>query len=278
VTRGPDGSFDAGPPSGLVIDRRGVLFGASFYGGKYSNFPPYGGGLGTLFSLAPPASPGGPWTEGVFSIGSQGVLDGPSTGVVLSRGGELYAATLYGGGYCCGALFALVPPAFPGTPWTLRIIQSFGNPNIKNDGQYPDTNVVIDASGVLYGTTGSGGAEGGGEVYSLAPPASPGGAWTYTVLYAPPSSAEQLALGKDGVLYSTTSRGGTSNIGTLFSLAPPTTPGGSWTETTLGSFTGYNGTFPNGGLVIGSGGRIYGTAAGGYSTPPDVGSVFVWKP
>jgi hypothetical protein len=50
-----------------------------------------------------------------------------------------------------------------------------------------------------------------------------------------------LAIGTGGVLYGTTSAGaGTCfpypGCGTVFSLAPPASPGGAWTESVLHSF------------------------------------------
>jgi hypothetical protein len=268
---------DAVTPSGVAAGPDGVLYGDSFYGGAYSCLPPNGAGLGAVFSLSPPVSPGGAWSEDVFSVGSGGTLDGPSGGVTAGSGGVLYAATVYGGKYCCGALFTLVPPASPGGDWTQPIIHSFGNPTIKHDGQYPGGNVVIDSSGVIYGTA-SGGGSGGGEVYSLAPPAEPGGDWTYKILYDPASSPSQLTLGEGGVLYSTMPNGGTSSAGTVFSLTPPASAGGSWNATTLYTFTGGSGAYPNGGLLIGSGGVLFGTTAGRDATPPNVGTVFMLTP
>jgi uncharacterized repeat protein (TIGR03803 family) len=60
-------------------------------------------------------------------------------------------------------------------------------------------------------------------VYSLAPPASPGGAWTETILHnftgadgANPYA--DVVIGSGGVLYGTTYIGGTANLGTVFSL------------------------------------------------------------
>ena len=127
----------------------------------------------------------------------------------------------------------MVPPTAPGRPWTEVVIHSFGNPDIKDDGESPAANVVFDKSGVIYGVTSSGGL-GAGEVYRLTS-ATPGGTWTYNVLYQPPtppkyheSGPTQLTLGKDGVLYSTVPTGGATLIGTIFSLTPPVCPGGSY--------------------------------------------------
>jgi len=54
-----------------------------------------------------------------------------------------------------------------------------------------------------------------------------------------------VAFGNKGVIYGTTSYGGSDNFGTVYSLTPPSAPGDSWIETTLHSFTGKgnDGTF-----------------------------------
>jgi uncharacterized repeat protein (TIGR03803 family) len=148
---------------------------------------------------------------------------------------------------------------------------------------------------VLYGTTLSGGSGpfpdcyfdteiGCGTVFQLTPPATPGGAWTESVIYnfaggigegAYPYAS--LVLGKNGVLYGTTSYGGTSasgsacpsdanpGCGTVFQLTPPATPGGAWTETILHGFTGQDGdgAVPYGGLTLSPSGTLYGTTAAG---------------
>ena len=74
-----------------------------------------------------------------------------------------------------------------------------------------------------------------------------------------------LVIGGSGVLYGTTSNGGASNQGTVFSLKPPTSTGGSWTETVLHNFSGPDGALPGTTLAIGSGGVLYGTTAEGGS-------------
>jgi uncharacterized repeat protein (TIGR03803 family) len=78
------------------------------------------------------------------------------------------------------------------------------------------------------------------------------------------------------VRYGTTFYGGTTNNGTLFSLTPPGTEGGSWTETVLYFFTGgSDGGIPTG-VAMGSGGVLYGTTeSGGIS---NFGTVFSFAP
>ena len=104
----------------------------------------------------------------------------------------------------------------------------------------------------------------------MTPPKSPGGAWTETVLYsfAGRSGANPkggVVIGSDGVLYGTTYYGGTSNLGTVFSLRPPISSGGAWTRKVLHDFAGggSDGAYPAASVVIGSGGVLYGTTVGG---------------
>ena len=50
-----------------------------------------------------------------------------------------------------------------------------------NDGEYLDTDLVIDSAGNLYGSTVQGGAHSSGTVFQLSPS---GSGWTHTVLYS----------------------------------------------------------------------------------------------
>jgi uncharacterized repeat protein (TIGR03803 family) len=101
--------------------------------------------------------------------------------------------------------------------------------------------VVVGKNGALYGTTSGAGSAaslsacpgaydviaGCGIVFELTPPSTPGGVWTETILHsfsgqdgdgATPLAA--LTLSSNGVLYGTTSQGGTAGRGTVFSLVP----------------------------------------------------------
>ena len=95
-----------------------------------------------------------------------------------------------------------------------------------SDGAHPQGAVVIGNDGVLYSTTTQGGTSSYGTGFELAPPASPGGAWTETVLYNFTGGSDggcpwaSLVIGKSRALYGTTSMGGPSNTGTWFQLTP----------------------------------------------------------
>lgn len=256
----------ATPYQGAVVIG-GVVYGTTLNGGSRNQ--------GTVFSLTPPASPGGHWTEAVYSFpGGRGGAH-PYGGLVVGRGGVLYGTAGYGGTSNLGMVFSLRPPSSPGGVWTEKMVYSFGG---GSDGAYPRAGVVIGRGAILYGTTASGGASttacgtgppgGCGTVFSLTPPASPGGVWTETVLYsftnlngdgAAPTSG--VVIGSGGVLYGTTFTGGTSNGGMVYSLTPPASPGGMWTEKLLYDFTSGSDGYQPSGVIIGSGGVLYGTTA-----------------
>jgi uncharacterized repeat protein (TIGR03803 family) len=213
--------------------------------------------------------------------------------VVIGSGGVLYGTTLNGGsGPCtgasepgCGVVFSLTPGA-----WKETVLHEFIG---GSDGVQPFGPVVIGTGGVLYGTTLSGGTANAGTVFSLAPPTSPGGAWAETVLHtftggfaggdgADPNAG--VVIGSGRVLYGTTEWGGnptctlTFACGTVFSLTPPASPGGAWTETVLHEFIGEkDGDEPIGPVVIGKSGVLYGTTfgVGGASS---WGTVFSLRP
>jgi hypothetical protein len=116
-------------------------------------------------------------------------------------------------------------------------------------------------------------------LYSATP--APAATPSFTVLYGfneqvnngAGQTPSGLVIGSDAVLYGTTAAGGANappescefGCGTVLSLAPPSSPGGPWVDTVLRSFGGarVDGITPFGGVVIGSGGVLYGTTAAG---------------
>ena len=86
---------------------------------------------------------------------------------------------------------------------------------------------------------------------------------------------DALTLDSAGNLYGTTLYGGGGSCydgcGTIFRLSPGPTPESPWTKTTLFRLNGQNGGGPpQGKLVIGAGGVLYGTAyKGGTGTCTD---------
>ncbi|HTT63494.1 MAG TPA: choice-of-anchor tandem repeat GloVer-containing protein [Bryobacteraceae bacterium] len=263
----------AEPLAGVVFGSGGVLYGTTNAGGPGAcEFVPIG--CGTVFQLAPPSYPGGAWTESVLhSFNATGGGRGPNAPLAVGSRGELYGTTYVSGASGGGVVFALTPPSEPGGSWTKAVLSN-------QLGSELTAGVVIGKKGVLYGTTQNGGF-GNGTVFSLTPPASPGGAWTQKVLYTFRSTPDGgtpiggVAIGNGGVLYGATSGGGANSEGAIFSLKPPSVPGGAWTEGFLYSLTYSEGISPRAGVVIGRNRLIYGTAAtGGLG----YGTVFSLKP
>jgi len=219
------GARGAFPVSTPIFGSRGDLYGATPSGGLYDS--------GLVYRLTPPTAPGGTWGYKVlhaFSGQSLSTPDGASPiGALKFRGrGILYGTTSGGGASQFGTVYQLVPPAVAGDAWTENILYSFNGPQVE-DGADPEGNVIFDHAGNIYGTTNSGGDEtncslGCGTVFELSPPASAGGAWTETILHefsagkdgSIPSAG--LLLGKNGVLFGVTQRGGPGNFGTIFGV------------------------------------------------------------
>jgi uncharacterized repeat protein (TIGR03803 family) len=123
----------------------------------------------------------------------------------------------------------LIPPGASGEGEFTVLYQFTGA--LNGDGAVPSGGLTA-FNGVLYGTTQWGGVpgcfdgQGCGTIFSLAPPASPGGSWTETVLYRFTGGANgsspngSLAVDSHGVLYGTTYEGGAFNEGTVFSFTP----------------------------------------------------------
>jgi uncharacterized repeat protein (TIGR03803 family) len=218
----------------------------------------------------------------LFSGGSDGST--PIAPVTVGNG-VLYGTTSFGGPKGFGTVFSLTPPSTAG-PWTETVLHAFS----PSEGFSPFGSVVIDSTGVLYGTTYVGGPSKSGTVFSLTPPASPGGTWTEATLHAFSGTTgagssdggypnAPVVIGSGGVLYGTTTYGGAQGLGTVFSLTPPSSPGGSWTETVLHNFGGTgDGTEPIAGLVIGGDGTLYGTTFNGGNASSNAGAVFSVTP
>src|ERR1019366_2707993 len=209
-----------------------------------------------------------------------GGLDGaePWAGITVDAAGNLYGATMYGGGSNNrGTVFKL---KHNGSGWIINPLYSF----IPSDGQYPEARVIIGPNGTLYGTNTFGGAFDHGTVYNVRPPANPCRAtlcpWAEIVLYSFTGLADggdpgygDLNFDHAGNLYGTTTQGGANRGGVIYELQRS---GGSWMESVLYSLDAYtSGIYPYSGVIFDSAGNLYGTAtaAGGGS-----GAVFRLTP
>jgi uncharacterized repeat protein (TIGR03803 family) len=147
---------------------------------------------------------------------------------------------------------------------------SSASPYTNVDGGYPEAPLVL-AGNVLYGTAVYGGTNGSGTVFSIN---TDGTGFTALHDFAPTlgSSAtnndgatpRSSLLLSGGVLYGTTSLGGTNGTGTVFAL---NTDGTGFTTlhdfaALTGSYVNADGAEPYAALVL-SGSILYGTTAGG---------------
>jgi uncharacterized repeat protein (TIGR03803 family) len=127
----------------------------------------------------------------------------------------------------------------------------------------PRGNLVFDRKGNLYGTTQNGGTFGCGTVYELVRSRS---AWTENVLHNFPCDGSDglgplsgVIFDDVGNLWGVTVGGGSAAWGTVFRLTPPSTAGGSWTETVVYNFQGGNdGEEPFSGMVYAGNNKFYG--------------------
>jgi uncharacterized repeat protein (TIGR03803 family) len=257
------------PTSGLVLDAAGNIYGTTFSGGfEY---------LGTAYELSPNSD--GSWTEKVLHYFGKTPNDGqsPAAGMVLDSAGNLYGTTEVGGTNKTGTVFELSPQA-NGT-WTEKVLYSFG-PGGGPDGANPQSGLVFDSAGNLYGVTERGGTNNGGVVFKLSP--QTGGGWTESVLYSfsyysEPSAS--LIFDSKGNLYGTTGEGGATGFGSAFELSPQAD--GTWTEKILHSFSnGTDGFNVFAGLTFDKSGNLYGASmsGGAYCGLNGCGTVFKLTP
>jgi len=241
---GKDGpGFASGP---LLLGRNGNL-----YGNTYS----------ISFQLTP--QPDGRWKETILHTFTSG--DGSPWGAfIFDEAGNLYGTTVAGGG-----VFELT--SIGGT-WNFSVLYTHG----------AGPGLLMDRAGNLYGSIGPGNYFGIGAIGELSHGST---TWTYTDLfnfnpkvgYAPP--APPIWDGK-GNMFGAAEDGGisqpacwtSSGCGVIFKMMP--SGDGTWTYHILHRFASYptDGQSPDGGLVLGASGGLYGvTGLGGVH---DHGTVF----
>ena len=184
----------------------------------------------------------------------------PQAGLIADAAGNLYGTAPNGGAAGDGAVFEVASGS--GAITTLASFDSNGA-----DGTNPNSELVMDAVGNLYGTTEDGGANGEGTVFELAK-----GSGTATTLAsfnetngAGPTGG--LVMDAAGNFYGTAESGGANGVGTVFELAK-----GSGAITVLANFDGTTGASPTGGLIADAAGNLYGTTTFGGAN--DEGAVF----
>jgi len=268
------------PKGRIVFDGAGNIYGVLSVGGNGCS-----GGCGAVYELSP--TTGGKWNLTILHNFAGPPFDGadPLHGLVMDQAGNLYGTTSDGGSgtstgcnYGCGTVFKMTPTG--NGQWTESILYNFQG---TNDGKDPDSELIFDAAGNLYGATYDGGGlgtctDGGcGTVFELTPS---GSQWNESLLWrfsgitdgASPSSG--LLLTPSGQLLGETYSGSNAGQnGTVFSLTPSS---GSWSLASLSNFVNTDGEYPTAGLVADAAGNLYGTTANGGSA--GLGAVFELSP
>jgi uncharacterized repeat protein (TIGR03803 family) len=256
---------ECGEPDGaLVADLRGNLYGTTTRGGGY--------GQGCVFELS---RTGSGWTESVLWNFNGPDGSNPTAALIFDKAGNLYGMG-GGGDYNAGEVFELSPS---GGRWSETVLHSFGS---GNDGWDPQSNLIFDNAGNLYGTTENGGTRRGGTIFKLSP--GPDG-WSETILYTFPASIAGpdgegpiggVVIDRNGALYGVTEFGGANGDGAVYELIPH---GSGYKEKIIHNFSIYDGLEPGSGLTIGPGPALYGTTYFGGDTNacPYVGCGLVFK-
>ncbi len=256
-TGSPDGAW---PYAVLVRDSQGNLYGTTAKGGVTEQACP--NGCGVVFKLDVTG------TETVLNRFSGRNGAHPYEGLIVDPAGNLFGTSLEGGigplGVCdiyfrgCGVAFMM------DSAGKETVLHPFTG---GNDGGQPQSGLVQDSAGNLYGTTSLGGASNAGVVYKL------DNSGKETVLYNFTGGADgatpmgTLGLDSTGNLYGTTYSGGagacsSSGCGVVFRLDT------TGKETVLYSFTGgADGALPASGVILDSAGSLYGTTyLGGHTS------------
>jgi uncharacterized repeat protein (TIGR03803 family) len=238
------GGSDGGGPVGVVFDPAGNLYGAAAYGGAF--------GYGVVYKLD---ATGQQTVLHSFTGGADG--EAPIGPVIRDATGNLYGATTKGGGANVGTIFKI------DTTGAETVLYAFRG---GKDGRYPESPVILDSAGNLYGTTNLGGEALAGVVFKLS------AAGQMTTLYSFPNTTQGcpeagLVFDSAGNLYGTTAGSYPTFTGIIYKLSP------AGQETTIYSFTGGAvGAHALSSVFFDPEGDLYGTTnAGG---PANLGTVY----
>jgi uncharacterized repeat protein (TIGR03803 family) len=148
------------PDGSLILDKAGNIYGATINGGAH--------GVGVVYELSPQTD--GSWAESILHNFNANGTDGFNafTGMIFDRAGNLYGATMSGGVHeglnGKGTIFRLTPQS--DGSWTESMLFSFNGAN----GESPQWGqLIMDASGSLYGGAKTGGANGDGAIFKITP-------------------------------------------------------------------------------------------------------------
>jgi uncharacterized repeat protein (TIGR03803 family) len=248
------------PNGGPIMDSEGNLYGTTLYGGASSSGSGVTSGAGVLYKLAPSGSETVLYNFCSLANCADGAL--PSGRLLMDSEGNLYGTTIEGGpngGISAGdgVVFKVAPSGQE------TVLCSFGSASCPV-GANPNSGVISDSEGNLYGTTSKGGAHAKGVAFEL------DASGQETVLY----NFCSLTNCADGEQPGSVVRDSAGNLYGSAGDGPKNNPGNglvwelstSGSETVLCSFGSTNcpsGIGPSGGLIIDSEDNLYGTTSDG---------------
>jgi len=193
-----DGVNGWGP---LVLARDGLLYGTAVNRGL--------GGGGVVFRLG---ADGGNYTL-LRSLNRTNDGAEPTGGLVEGPDGALYGTTFRGGVEDSGTVFRITRDGSD-----FRVLHVFA---ATNDCRNPQSELLVAADGLLYGTATGGGGHGRGGVFRVAPDGS-GYAIVSGLSRGSPEDPKRPVGGliqtADGIFYGTTRAGGARDNGSVFRL------------------------------------------------------------
>jgi uncharacterized repeat protein (TIGR03803 family) len=142
-----DGTDGYNPPSGLIRDQFGNLYGTTRSGGQE--------GWGTLYEVTASG------TETVLASFSNSSIYSPEAPPIIDKEGNLYGTAAYTPGDGPGAAFEY----FASSHQMIVLYEFLGG----SDGAYPWASLTFGSKGRLFGTTSGGGAYGLGTVFEVIP-------------------------------------------------------------------------------------------------------------
>jgi uncharacterized repeat protein (TIGR03803 family) len=194
-------------------------------------------------------------------------------------------------------LMVLVTVAMAGmAPWhgahayTFKVLHEFCAKTNCPDGEYPDSPLIMDGAGNLYGTTYVGGAKNYGTVFELVPNPKTG-KWSEKLLYSfcavkSPDCGDGIhpegrLVMDGGNLYGVAQGGGAQSGGAVFELVLNKATG-KWIEKVLYSFCAKSnctdGQYPAYGPIMDASGNLYGTTPTGGTAGGGTVYELVWHP
>ncbi len=186
---------------GVVLDGAGNLYGTTTNFGKFN--------YGNVFELK---------AGGSFKIlhSFTGGADGgdPIAGLTIDRTTKmLYGTTNRGGSGTVGTAFKMAL----GQPASFATIHAFGG---NYDAYLPTTELIVDSSSNLYGTTGLGGDFDGGTIYEIAADGTESVLYSFTPVGGLQDGPAAALLAKGTAFYGTINAGGDNNKGAVFKFQP----------------------------------------------------------